>query len=136
MNYTIAYDSKTKAITSVSGTSSIKINLTTGQAAVNGKAAAQQIQCSFRMASPSSNAFALSAKQQESLLIGTSAEKTIKIKDKKLGSAADLQEIQAFLSEQDAYELAGDTKGFLSTIDPSSPLYEYFPQEPDFGRDQ
>ena len=37
LNYTIAYDSKTKTITSVSGTSSIKINLTTGQATVDGQ---------------------------------------------------------------------------------------------------
>lgn len=124
LNYTIAYDSKTKTITSVSGTSSIKINLTTGQAAVDGKAAAQQIQPlvqNGRTLIP----LRFVGEATGKLVDWNQAEKTIKIKDKG-PSAADLQEIQAFLGEQDAYELAGDTEGFLTTIDPNSPIYEYF----------
>ncbi len=132
LNYTIAYDSKTKTITSVSGTSSIKINLTTGQATVDGKAAAQQIQPlvqNGRTLIP----LRFVGEATGKLVDWNQAEKTIKIKDKG-PSAADLQEIQTFLSEQDAYELAGDNEGFLSTIDPKSPIYQYL-QEPDSGRD-
>ncbi|MFC5652808.1 copper amine oxidase N-terminal domain-containing protein [Paenibacillus solisilvae] len=124
LKYTIAYEAVTKTVTGQSGSSSIKINLTTGQAVVNGKAAAQTVQplaLNGRTLIP----LRFVGEATGKLVEWNPSEQSIKIKEKG-PTAADQQEIQALLTQQDAYDMAGDREGFLSTIDPASPLYTYF----------
>ncbi|GGD96276.1 stalk domain-containing protein [Paenibacillus nasutitermitis] len=123
LNYTVAYDAKTKMVTG-KGSHAIQINIGTGQASVDGKAAAQKLKLitqNGRILIP----LRFVGESTGKLVNWNAADKTIKIMDNG-PSAADLKSFQAVLDKLDAYELNADAKDIIKVIDPKSHYYDYF----------
>ncbi|QYR21348.1 copper amine oxidase N-terminal domain-containing protein [Paenibacillus sp. sptzw28] len=124
LGYTIAYDAKSKTITGHSGADSIILKAVTGQAVVNGKAAAQKIKLLARNGR-TLVPLRFVGEATGKLVDWNQASQTILIKGKG-PTEADKQALQAFLDKQNAYELNGDVQGMLSTLDPKSPFYAMY----------
>jgi len=123
LNYTVAYDAKTKVVTGT-GSHTIQINIGTGQALLDGKAAKQKVQLitqNGRTLVP----LRFVSESTGKLVNWNAADRTVKITENG-PSAADLKNFQAVLAKLDAFDSNSDIKDLLGIIDPNSAYYDYF----------